>query len=597
MSSLDLGIIGNCSFAALIDRRGRVVWSCLPRFDGDPVFCHLLDGDEQASHEAGGIFEVEVDGLAGSEQEYLTNTAILVTRLHDCEGGAVEITDFAPRFEQYGRIFRPMMMARTIRPLSGTPRIRIKLRPRSDYGAAKPDVTHGSNHVRYVGGGVTLRLTTDAPLAYLLDEIPFLLEEPLALVLGPDETLTSAPASTAHECFDKTRDYWRNWIRQLSLPLDWQEAVIRAAITIKICSFEDTGAIVAAMTTSIPEAPHSRRNWDYRFCWLRDAFFVVRALNRLGAVSILENYLRYLMNIVGVAHNGYIQPVYGIGLEQSLTEREVPTLRGYRGMGPVRAGNQAFAQRQHDVYGDVILASTQAFFDKRLLRPAGLNDFRRLEWVGEQAYRLHAVADASMWERRNSARIHTSSSLMCWAACDRLAKIAAHLGLRQRAAHWHRRAQKIRKVIDAEAWNPKLDSFVDTFGGVDLDASLLLMAEVGFVEPDDPRFRSTLKAVGEHLLRENHLMRYRAPDDFGTPASSFIICTFWYIEALIGQGRTEEARAIFEGVLERRNHLGLLSEDIEVETGELWGNYPQTYSLVGLINCAARLSRSWDTVL
>ncbi len=597
MSSLELGVIGNSSIAALIDELGRVVWYCLPRFDGDPVFCALVGGNQETEDGPRGVYEIEVENLTRSEHEYVTNTAILLTRLYDSNGGAVEITDFAPRFPQFDRLFRPMMMVRIVRPIAGTPRIRIKLRPSSGYGTGVPDITHGSNHVRYVGTNVTLRLTTDAPPAYILDETPFFLEEPIALILGPDETLTTSPTIASRDFFRKTRDYWRDWVRQLALPMEWQEAVIRAAITIKLCSFEETGAIVAALTTSIPESPNSGRNWDYRFCWLRDAFFVVRALNRLGAVVTLENYLRFLTNIVATADGGLIQPVHGIALERRLGERQVATLSGYRGMGPVRVGNQAYEQHQHDVYGDVVLATTQAFFDARLLRQSGTSDFQRLERVGDQAYRLHAEPDASMWELRGSNRVHTSSSLMCWAACDRLAKIAAHLYLPERARHWRQRADRIHGVITARAWNAERRSFVDSFEGHNIDASLLLMMEVGFLPADDPRFVDTLAAVERDLRRDNYIMRYTAEDDFGLPSNAFIICTFWYVEALAALGRHDEARSIFEHMLSRRNKLGLLSEDIDVESGELWGNYPQTYSLVGLINSAIRLTRSWETVL
>ena len=306
----------------------------MPRFDGDPVFSTLVNNDEPNGEPRDGCFEVVVDDLARSEQEYLTNTAILVTRLYDSNGGAIEITDFAPRFGQYGRAFRPMMVIRMVRPIAGHPRIRIRLRPIFEYGEAKPQITHGSNHVRYVGPNLTLRLTTDAPPSYILEETSFFLEEPIALVLGPDETLREAPARAASNFLEETRHYWRNWVRGLALPLDWQEAVIRAAITINLCSFEETGAIVAALTTSIPEIADSERNWDYRYCWLRDAFFVVRALNRLGAVPTLENYLRYLTNIVATADDGEIQPVYGIALEGRLTERSLTALHRLSWHGP-----------------------------------------------------------------------------------------------------------------------------------------------------------------------------------------------------------------------------------------------------------------------
>lgn len=603
MRNLDLAVIGNCSFASLVDERGRVVWSCMPRFDGDPVFCALLNGN--GDDEKFGFFDIAVDDFAGSEQHYLRNTAILVTTLYDAHGSAVEITDFAPRFKQFGRIFRPLMTVRRVKPVEGNPRVRVRLRPVYDYGASRPAITHGSNHVRYVSpGGFALRLTTDAPVSYLLDEVPFVLEEPFDLILGPDESLTQPITETAREFFEKTDDYWIEWARYLSIPFEWQDAVIRAAITVKLCSFEESGAIIAAITTSIPEAAGSTRNWDYRYCWLRDAYFVVHALNRLGATKTMEDYLRYITNIttvVATAKDGHLQPVYGITQESRLTEDKIDSLAGYRAMGPVRTGNQAYEQIQNDVYGSVILAATQSFFDRRLVRPGTRRLFERLEKLGELAVELFHQPDAGLWEMRNRKRVHTYSSVMCWAGCERLAKIARRLGrdlddpgLTSRAEYWRARAAEMKAVICKEAWNEEQKSFATAFGGKEVDASLLLLHEIGFVEKTDRRFADTVSAVERALRRGDHMLRYGASDDLATPETAFNICTFWYIEALAALGRTEEARALFENMLSRRNHVGLLSEDLHPKTGELWGNFPQTYSMVGLINAALRLSKSWE---
>ena len=594
-ASLDLGVIGNCVISALIDRRARVAWSCLPRLDGDPVFHSLVDGDR--GEDARGFWSVELGGFERSEQEYRPNTAVLVTRLFSSNGSAIEVTDYCPRFERGGRTFRPQMLVRRVRALAGTPKICMRLRPSFAYGALKPEITHGSNHIRYVSPDRVLRLTTDAPVSYVLSETPFLLESAMHFVLGADETLTDSPKRTARVFQEETEAYWRQWTRRLAIPAEWQDAVIRAAITLKLCQFEETGAIVAAMTTSIPEAPGTGRNWDYRYCWLRDAFFVVRALNSLSEVDTMEHYLRYLGNIVGQATDGHLQPVYGIALERRLTEYEAPTLAGYRGMGPVRVGNQAFEHLQHDVYGNVALATAQSFFDRRLLRPATDQDFERLERVGEQAYRVYATPDASMWELRTRERIHTSSALMCWAACDRLARIAEHRALPDRAALWATRADEIRAAIDTRAFDATRGSFMDSFGGSDVEAGLLLMAEVGFLPRGDPRFAGTVALVEQRLRRGRHLFRYAAADDFGLPTTAFNICTFWYIDALARIGRAEEARELFEGMLASRNHVGLLSEDTAPESGEHWGNYPQTYSLVGIVNAATRLSRDWEAYI
>ncbi|HET7793042.1 MAG TPA: glycoside hydrolase family 15 protein [Rhizobacter sp.] len=594
-ASLDLGVIGNCAVSALVDTQGRIGWCCWPRFDGDPIFHSLLNSTEALAD--AGSFSIELEKLARSEQAYDAGTAILRTRLFDSEGSAVEITDFAPRFFHRDRVFRPAQIVRRVRVLAGRPRIRIAVQPLSRWGTVSPVLTHGSNHIRYVSPEQTLRLTTNAPLTYIGHENWFALQVPISLLFGPDETLAGGIEETARDFEEQTSLYWRTWTRRLALPLEWQDAVIRAAITLKLCQFEDTGAIIAAMTTSIPEAPHSQRNWDYRYCWLRDAFFVVRALNSLSEVGTMEEYLRWLNDVMRGASGGHVQPLYGIGLEKNLPESMLTHLAGYRGMGPVRVGNQAAEHFQHDVYGNIVLGAAQAFHDHRLFRRADENDFTLLERMGEQAWSLHNQPDAGMWELRTRSRIHTSSSLMCWAACDRLAKIARTLGAVERAAFWGGRATVIRDTILAHAWSDTRQAFVESFGGKDLDASVLLMAEVGFIDPRDPRFVSTVDAL-EHTLCDGPFMRrYEAPDDFGLPETAFNVCSFWRIDALARIGRTAQAREIFEALLASRNHLGLLSEDLHTSTGELWGNFPQTYSMVGVINGAVRLSAPWDTVV
>jgi GH15 family glucan-1,4-alpha-glucosidase len=595
MQSLALGVIGNGSFNALIDERARVVWCCLPRPDGDPVLNALLGGDASATR---GVFAVELDDVARSRQSYKPNTAILETELTDRQGNAISITDFAPRFMDRGRLFRPLLLARRIAPIAGRPRIRVTLTPTFNYGATEPELTRGSNHVRYVHATQALRLTTDMPLTYVLERTPHMLDGPVNLVFGVDETLGSGIAETLRDYEQRTTDYWRLWARALAVPLDWQDAVIRAAITLKLCAYEETGAILAAMTTSIPEAPGTQRTWDYRYCWLRDAFFVIRALNSLSEMATMEDYLRYLFNVVHTASaNGHLQPVYGIGLDHELTERTIDSLPGYRGIGPVRVGNEAWEHRQHDAYGHTVLAATQAFFDRRLLRPATHDDFTELEWVGEQAFKLYAQPDAGIWELRTLHQVHTSSAVMCWAACDRLAKIASALQSPKHARSWRTRAERLRKAILEHAWNARRKAFVGVFGGEALDASVLLMGEVDMIAPDDPRWRQTLTAIKRELKQGHHLFRYRVRDDFGLPTMAFTACTFWYIDALARIGERDEACGLFDDLLASRNPLGILSEDIDPASGELWGNFPQTYSMVGIINGATRLSRRWDSVL
>lgn len=592
-SSLDLGLIGNCRIGALIDENSEIVWTCLPRFDGDPVFCSLLR--EHLSGDDFGYCVVELKEQVAAEQSYLTNSAVLVTRLTDAQGAIVEVTDFAPRFRQYGRMFIPMMLIRQIRRVHGTPRIILRIRPAYDYGRHRCSVTYGSHHIRYVSPEWVLRLTTDASLTAVLEETPFFLEDRITLILGPDETFPEAIGELTRRFLEETVASWHDWVRDLGIPFEWQDEVIRAAITLKLNTFEDTGAIIAAMTTSIPEAPGSVRNWDYRYCWFRDAYFVVNALNRLSTTNTMERYLSYLINVVAGTSGGHIQPVYGIDGKARLSEYELDSLPGYRGMGPVRIGNQACEQIQHDVYGSVILAVAHIFFDHRLVRSGGKELFYRLEPLGEKALTVYDQPDAGPWESRNTLRVHTFSSIMCWAACDRLAKIAAHIGLKDRAVYWRNHAAGVHAAICLRAWNEGKQSFVGSFESNALDASMLLLHDIGFLAADDPRFAGTVAAIERELKHGSYIYRYVEPDDFGVPENAFLICTFWYIYALVALNRTDEARKLFENLLARRNKHGLLAEHIDPRTGEQWGNYVQTYSMVGLINSAIRLSKSWDS--
>ena len=586
-STLDVAPIGNGRIAALVDTGGRIVWWCFPRLDSDPVFSRLLSGDAEK-----GFCDVVLHGQTASHAQYVRNTAIVETVLEDAAGNAVRITDFAPRFLRYERAFHPAQIVRRIEPLRGLPRITIRLRPTFGYGKPAECQAIGSNHMRYGGGNDVLRLTTDAPLSYIAHETPFALTHPVSMVLGPDEPLEAAVDSVAREFLERTRNYWVNWVRGLGIPLEWQGPMIRAAITLKLCQFEETGAIIAAHTTSIPEAPGTQRNWDYRFCWLRDAYFVVSALNRLGATQTMEAYLNYITTIAVDVEP--LQPVYGIIHNQPLEERIASDLAGFRGMGPVRVGNQASEQTQHDAYGSVILGASHMFIDERL---PGMGDavlFRRLEPLGHQARRLYLEPDAGPWEYRGRQRIHTHSATMCWVACDRLARVAGLLSLDERAGYWRAHADKIRGEILERAWSGKWGALAGALDHDDLDASALLVAEFGLLSASDERYRRTVQVIGKELSRNGFIMRYVADDDFGAPETAFLVCQFWYADALCSIGEKEKAREIYADVLSRTNSFGILSEDIHPASGDLWGNIPQTYCMAGIINTGMKLSRSWE---
>ncbi|MBS3786132.1 MAG: glycoside hydrolase family 15 protein [Gammaproteobacteria bacterium] len=589
--NLELGAIGNCQIAALIDKQGSIVWSCLPRFDAEPAFSQLVDTHDQ------GHFSIELCNPQESRQYYIRNTAILCTELTDQHGGVLKITDFCPRFRQFGRYYRPVMIVRRVEVLRGNPVIRVKLRPTMGWNGQRPDITRGSNHIRFLRRDQVLRVTTNAALTHVLDEKPFMVDSTLTFVIGPDESVKESVDDMGRRFLELTEQHWRDWTRSLAIPFEWQAPVIRAAITLKLSAYEDTGAVIAAFTTSIPEAANSERNWDYRYCWLRDAYFTVHALNRLGATRTMEGFLRYIINIVAASSDQRLQPLYGIGGETRIEETQTEAMSGYRGMGPVRVGNDAYRQNQHDVYGTVILAATQAFFDERLERPGDKSLYHRLCPLGDAAAQLYDQPDAGIWEYRGRARVHTYSAMMCWAACDRLRRIAERLGLDADARRWQSEAERMHTHICQAAWNEAEGAFTETFGGDTMDASLLIMHDLGFLAADDPRFIGTVEAIERHLRRGDHLFRYAAEDDFGLPENAFNICTFWFIDALAAIGRQDEARQLLENMLTHRTQLGLLSEDLDTQTGELWGNFPQTYSMVGLINAAVRLSRSWEEAL
>ena len=598
MTSLDLALIGNGSIGALIDGQGGVVWCCFPRFDGDPVFCSLLSGHSPGA--TAGVFTIELEGKATIEQRYIDDTPILVTRLIDANRGGVEITDFCPRLEAEGRLFCPRLLVRQVRRIGGKPRIVVRLSPAADYGCAKRPHTIGADHVSYAGDQ-PLRLTTNGPMEAIVGGEAFDVDGTFTMIFGLDDHRVAKlglqtvqmtfdeVASSGATMLERTTAYWRGWTRPLRAPGEWRDAVIRAAITLELNVYEPTGAIIASMTTSIPEAPDTGRTWDYRYCWPRDAFFTTDALYRLGDLRTVERYLSFLLRVTAASEDSHLVPIYAVDGKSIPEERIAQCLPGYRAMGPVHVGNKASEQAQHDLYGEAVLTAESIF------QPGGNRKLlARLEAFGEHAARLYEVPDAGLWELRGAERVHTFSSVMCWAACDRLARYAAALKLTDRAKLWESRATQIHEDISRRSWNVKLNAFAATMDGDTLDASLLLMPRLGFIEARDPRFLGTVAAIEGQLKHGDFVYRYVERDDFGVPENAFLVCTFWYIEALaaIGGARREEARRLFKKVLSARNQHGLLAEDLDPRTLEQWGNFPQTYCMAGIIDCALALSKT-----
>jgi GH15 family glucan-1,4-alpha-glucosidase len=586
--NLDFAIIGNCRSAALVDTQGRIAWWCFPRFDSDPVFSRLLAGNDEK-----GFCDIVLDHQVSAQAKYLRNTAMVETVLTDSHGGSVRITDFCPRFGRFERTFRPSMIIRRIEPVAGLPRIRIRVRPTFNYGGPCAETVLGSNHIRYLGGEDVLRLTTNASVTYIAEETQFALTRPISLILGTDEPFLGSIETTTREFQDRTRELWLAWVRGLAIPFEWQDAVIRAAITLKLCSYEETGGIVAALTTSIPEAPGTPRNWDYRYCWLRDAYFVVQALNRLGATQTMESYIDYITTVV-TDRDVPLAPVHSIVPGTPLEEYIAKDLAGFLGQGPVRVGNQAVEQIQHDAYGSVILGASQMFIDERLPSVGDGALFVRLEELGNRALRFALTPDAGLWEYRGRQRIHTYSVTLCWAACNRLAQIATRLQFEERATFWRHHAERLKSEILSRGWNETRGSFVGAFDQSDLDASVLLLPELGLLAPDDERYVRTVDTIGRELERNGRIMRYVAQDDFGMPETAFLVCSFWHVDALAAIGRKGQAREMYSDILAHRNVFGILSEDLHPITGQLWGNFPQTYSMAGIIVSAMRLSQSWE---
>lgn len=583
-----LGLIGNCHVSALVDAAGAIVWSCLPRFDSEPVFSRLLDAEK------GGWFSISAAGGVLGSQKYVENTNVLETRFETADG-AFRILDFCPRFLQFDRSFRPSKILRIVEPLAGTPRISVRCEPTKGWSREAPRREEGSHHVSYPGYDCELRLTTDVPLAYL-GARPFALTGRKHFVLSWGAPVEEPLAPLCDRFLRETIAYWRRWVRHCTVPLYYQEQVIRSALVLKLCCFEDTGAIIAAPTTSIPEAAGSGRTWDYRYCWLRDAYYALGALRMLGHFEEREQFLEYLLNIASSAPDLDLRPLYRIDGRTDLEERQLLDWPGYLGNGPVRVGNQAGEHLQHDVFGEMVLALAPLFLDARYRDQQSRSALDLLLRLARKAIAVAGKPDAGIWEYREGWRHQTFSSLMCWAAADRMAMIAERHEP-SATAEMRTGAERIRDDILAHCMDPVRGCLVATAGGKDVDAALLQAVALRLLPSSDPRMHATIDAIRHDLEVDGWLRRYRTDDGFGVPKVAFVICTFWLIEALATVGRTEEARSLMARISSVRSPLGLLSEDVDPATGVMWGNFPQAYSHVGMIHAAFAASPPWSEVL
>ncbi len=590
------GLIGNCHMSALVSAAGSVEWMCLPRPDSPPVFGRLLDPE-------GGHFAITCSAppeQVVSSQRYLPNTNILVTTVSLHNGDSFQITDFCPRFEQYGRMYRPAALFRIVEALSGTPSIRVSCRPVSGWDKEPVRPVRGSSHIRFEIRGDILRLLTNMPLTYLADETPVALTQKLYFGLTWGLGIEDDLLKVAHDFLDQTARYWRTWVKNCSVPVLYQQEVIRSALALKLHCFEDTGAILAALTTSLPERVGGGRNWDYRYCWLRDAYYALSAFNNLGHFEEMETFLKFLLNIAHAHEHSRdrLRPVYTLGQGLPLPETEHSNWKGFQGSMPVRSHNLAVEQVQNDVYGEMILAFAPIFFDERFY------DLRTRE---HEALLAHLAAlcaksigqpDAGLWEMRSGWQEHSFTNLMCWAGLERLERIrrAGHLSslaLDLSAARIRAAEALLRAAKDGALRNgPRDDSY---------DAALSQVAILGY--PNRPLCEGTTL----HIIRELAVLhggqttaffyRYLREDDFGKPESGFVICSFWIAQALSRLGRAAEAKAILSGVLSAANNLGLLSEHFLPSSHTQCGNFPQAYSHVGLINAAFAVSPPWSEVL
>lgn len=583
----NFGIIGNCHYLAYIDDKSAVSWMCWPKMDSSFIFGKMLD------EEKGGSFAVVPQTRFSTKQQYVPNTCVLTTNFK-CEDGEFQVIDFAPRFNIHDRFHKPLQLFRKIKRISGRPRIKVICDPRGDYGELKPEVYVGSNHIHYRGLHMPVRLTTNASKAYISEQRDFILTEDLYMIISGGEPFEAPLKDTFEEFYYRTLMYWRDFVKSTFITNMFQEEMIRSVLTIKLHQYEDTGAIIASGTTSLPEYPGSTRNWDYRYCWLRDSYFSLAALNSVGHFEEAESYLNFIYNVS--ADVSKLQPVYRINGDADITEVELP-LAGYHGDKPVRIGNAAYYQKQFDSYGQVILSLLPLFTDKRIVSPERAPSLDLLDQLLTEIERRMDEPDAGIWEFRGKKAKHLETYVFHWAGAKAAMKMAAFYGntiLEDKACQIAHAAE----INIEKCYNPDYECYMADQNCTHFDASAFLLIIMNYLNPDDERTHKHFQRLQKELLTpEGMVYRYRAHDDFGDTHATFLICSYWYIESLVCLGFLREAEECLINLLRHSNHVGLLSEDLSSEDGGQWGNFPQTYSHVGLINTVTRLARKRDMMI
>jgi GH15 family glucan-1,4-alpha-glucosidase len=586
MDNLDYGVIGNCRSAALVASDASIDWCCLPDFNSSSAFGRLLD------QEKGGFCRIEGETASRYSQAYLDNTNILRTVLETTEGSC-EVLDFMPRYRTEQNSYHcPPDIIRLLRPLTGTPRLRIVYDPRLGYArhATATAVDHDCVKSETTEGVYdSLYLYSDLPHETFLEARPFTLKQECFLLISYNQKILPVDSKTVHLEYERTLVYWLNWVERTVSFRRYGAAITRSALVLKLLSVQKSGAIVAAATTSLPEVLGGERNWDYRFCWVRDASMTIDVFSKIGHQNVAMRFLNFIIDTIPWKRDK-MQIMYGIRGERDLTEHELDWLAGYAGSRPVRIGNAAYTQQQNDTYGILIDIIHQYF---RLFR-ANLDNGEEL-WTVVRSL-AHSVekswrdVDMGIWEFRGMRRHFVFSKVLSWTAFDRAARIAALIGRSDYAEHWRALAEEVKADIHTNGWSETVGAFTQYYGSDATDAANLLMANYGFIEPHDPKFVATVLRTRDELCRDGLAYRYRTPDDFGESTTSFTICTFWLAKCLHLIGEQDEAKRIFEGVLAHANHLGLFSEGIDIRSKRLLGNFPQAYSHLALIDTAITLS-------